>query len=139
MNKQEAGRDKGKKISPEDYCWGRNPVISLLTRGSSRCMKVIVSRSAKGAPVDRIIGLCGEAGIPYTFVDAKVLDAMTGGENHQGVVASVSPAELLSLADAVRLAPEAPEPAMAVIMDHVEDPRNLRKKRQAFRRKTVGE
>jgi 23S rRNA (guanosine2251-2'-O)-methyltransferase len=88
-------------------------------------MKVLIARSAKGAPVEKIIDLCRASRIPYTFADAKALDAVTGGENHQGVIASVSPVELLNLADAVRLVPEAPEPAMAVILDHVEDPRNL--------------
>jgi 23S rRNA (guanosine2251-2'-O)-methyltransferase len=50
---------------------------------------------------------------------------MSEGENHQGVVASVSPAPLLGFSDALGLLPETPAPAMAVVMDHVEDPRNM--------------
>jgi 23S rRNA (guanosine2251-2'-O)-methyltransferase len=50
---------------------------------------------------------------------------MTEGENHQGVVASVSSAPLLDFSDALGLLPEIPAPAMAVVMDHVEDPRNM--------------
>jgi 23S rRNA (guanosine2251-2'-O)-methyltransferase len=53
------------------------------------------------------------------------LDAVTEGENHQGVVASVSPAPLLAFSDALGSLPAVPAPAMAVMMDHVEDPRNM--------------
>jgi 23S rRNA (guanosine2251-2'-O)-methyltransferase len=88
-------------------------------------MKVLVAKNAKGAPVERITDLCRVSKIPYTMVEMKILDAMTDGENHQGVVASMSPVELISFEEAVELMPEPPHPAMAVIMDHVEDPRNM--------------
>jgi len=125
MNKKNENDRTERKISSSDYCWGRNPVISLLTQSSSRCMKVLVTKTAKGSPSGRIIELCRDSKIPYTLVETKVLDAMTAGENHQGVVASISQTALMDLADAARLMPGNPAPAMAVIMDHVEDPHNL--------------
>jgi 23S rRNA (guanosine2251-2'-O)-methyltransferase len=59
------------------------------------------------------------------MVEMKALDAMTGGESHQGVVASLSPVPLIGLGDAVGLLQGGAASAMAVIMDHVEDPRNM--------------
>jgi 23S rRNA (guanosine2251-2'-O)-methyltransferase len=100
-------------------------VISLLENAPSRCLKVLISKDMRGASFVTITNLCRTAQIPYTAVDRKVLDAVTEGENHQGVVASVSETPLLSFSDALELLPEAPAPAMAVVMDHVEDPRNM--------------
>ena len=112
------------KNAQSDYCWGRNPVLSLLTDDPSKCMKVLLARTAKGSSVDRITDICRAAGIPYTLVEKRVLDSMTDGGNHQGAVASMSPVALLELGEALELAPR-DRPAMAVIMDHVEDPRNM--------------
>ena len=117
-------REREEKISQSDYCWGRNPVLSLLTSNPSKCMKVLVAKTAKGSPVERITSMCRTSGIPYTLVEPKVLDAMTDGENHQGVVANMSPVDVLELFEVLELVPNT-RPAMAVIMDHVEDPRNM--------------
>jgi 23S rRNA (guanosine2251-2'-O)-methyltransferase len=88
-------------------------------------MKVLIARSAKGAPVERIIDLCRASKVPYTIVDPRVLDSMTDGGSHQGVAASVSPVGLMDFSEALCLMPGSPEAAMAAIADHVEDPRNL--------------
>jgi len=124
MRDREKARGQGRKIVKSDYCWGRNPVLCLLISSPSKCMKVLVAKTAKGSPVDRIIDTCRTSGIPYTLVENKILDAMTDGENHQGIVAKMSPVALLGLCDVLgRMAHT--QPAMAVIMDHIEDPRNM--------------
>jgi 23S rRNA (guanosine2251-2'-O)-methyltransferase len=74
---------------------------------------------------DRITKLCGASGIPYGTADARVLDAMTDGQVHQGVVATIAATEMLGLHDALALLPPAPEPALAVLFDHIQDPHNL--------------
>ncbi|MDR1578981.1 MAG: 23S rRNA (guanosine(2251)-2'-O)-methyltransferase RlmB [Synergistaceae bacterium] len=111
--------------SPENYCWGRNPVIFLLSRTPSRCLKVFISKTMKGFVVGKITKLCSNAGIPFSFAGLDAMSAMTGGENHQGVAAVVSPADVLDFGEALKIVPSDPEPAMAVIMDHIEDPRNM--------------
>lgn len=111
--------------SAENYCWGRNPVLFLLSRNPSRCLKVFISKATRGVWVGKITRLCSDAGIPFTFAGSGAMSAMTGGENHQGIAAVVSPADVLDFSEALGLVPRPPEPAMAVIMDHVEDPRNM--------------
>jgi 23S rRNA (guanosine2251-2'-O)-methyltransferase len=88
-------------------------------------MKVLVAKTAKGSPVERIIGLCRTSRIPYSLVETRILDAMVDGGNHQGVVANISPVALLELDEVLGLVPDSTIPAMAVVMDHVEDPRNM--------------
>jgi 23S rRNA (guanosine2251-2'-O)-methyltransferase len=111
--------------SSENYCWGRNPVLFLLSRNPSRCLKVFISKTMRGAWVSNITELCSEAGLPFTFVGLDAMSAMTGGENHQGVAAVVSPADVLDFSEALEIVSPSPQTAMAVIMDHVEDPRNM--------------
>jgi 23S rRNA (guanosine2251-2'-O)-methyltransferase len=111
--------------SPENYCWGRKPVLFLLLQNSARCMKVFISKTMRGFWVGKITKLCSDAGVPFTFVNSEAMSAMTGGENHQGLAAAVSPVDVLDFGDALKIVPHTPEPAMAVIMDHIEDPRNM--------------
>ena len=111
--------------SPENYCWGRNSVSFLLSRNPSRCLKVFILKTMRGLWVGKITKLCSSAGVPFTFVGIEAMSAMTGGEKHQGIAAVVSPADVLDFSEALEIVPSAPEAAMAVIMDHVEDPRNM--------------
>lgn len=108
-----------------DLCWGRNPVLFLLERTPARCLKVAISKTMQRGASEKIVELCREAGIPYTLVDARALDGMASGENHQGVVATISATEMIGLDEAARLLPPAPEPALVVLLDHVQDPHNL--------------
>jgi 23S rRNA (guanosine2251-2'-O)-methyltransferase len=88
-------------------------------------LKVFISKTMRGLWVGKITKLCSDAGIPFTFVGNDAMFSMTGGENHQGVAAVVSPVDVLDFNEALDIVPRVPEPAMAVIMDHVEDPRNM--------------
>lgn len=109
----------------DDLCWGRNPVLTLLEEMPARCLKVVVSKTMQKGTFDRLTGLCKAAGIPFSLVEPKILDAMTPGENHQGVVAVASQAEMLALEAAMALLPPQPEAALAILLDHVQDPHNL--------------
>jgi 23S rRNA (guanosine2251-2'-O)-methyltransferase len=53
------------------------------------------------------------------------MDSMLDGENHQGVIATVAATEMKILDEALASLPDSPQPVLAVLADHVEDPRNL--------------
>ena len=109
----------------DDLCWGRNPVLTLLEETPARCLKVVVSKTMQKGTFDRLTGLCKAAGIPFSLVEPKILDTMTPGENHQGVVAVASPTEMMTLETAMELLPPQPAAALAILLDHVQDPHNL--------------
>lgn len=109
----------------EDMCWGRGAVMALLEDAPARVLKVYLSKTMNAPTYSRITELCRAAGVPFVHSDPKHIDEMTQGENHQGVAASVSEAEMLSLEDAISLLPPQPERALAVVFDHVQDPHNL--------------
>lgn len=110
---------------PDDLCWGRNPVISLLEEMPARCLKVVVSKTMQRSTFEKITELCKSAGIPYSMADSRAMDAMVEGENHQGVVATLAASDVLDIQDALALLPPAPEPALVILFDHIQDPHNL--------------
>lgn len=111
--------------TPGDICWGRNPVIKLLMDEPSRCLKVIASKTMQRGTLDQIASLCRAAGIPLQAVDQRALNAMADGASHQGVIAVIAPKPMMIMADALGLLPKPPSRALAVLLDHVQDPHNL--------------
>jgi 23S rRNA (guanosine2251-2'-O)-methyltransferase len=108
----------------KNLCWGRHPVISLLEDNPMRCLKVTLSSSMQRSVSSKIIDLCRISNIPYVMVEARAIDAIIDA-NHQGVVAVVAPAVMLRIEEAVSIVPKGQLPAMAVMLDHVQDPHNL--------------
>ena len=109
----------------EDLCWGRNPLIELLESAPGRCTKVHLSKTLQRSAQDKIIELCKEHGIPFDMCDPVVLDRISNGGNHQGVLAHVSPVELLDIEDVLPGLPKAPSNALVILADHIQDPHNL--------------
>jgi 23S rRNA (guanosine2251-2'-O)-methyltransferase len=58
------------------------------------------------------------------MIEARAIDAMIDA-NHQGVVAVMAAAEMLSVEEAISIVPAGNSPAMAVMLDHIQDPHNL--------------
>lgn len=109
----------------EDICWGRNPVFSLLEESPERCMKVLISKTVQPHIKTRLQDLSKAANIVLMTVDPAALDKMTNKENHQGVVAYMAPMKLWDAEELIQLLPKAPEPAMVLLCDHLQDPHNL--------------
>ena len=111
--------------APQDVCWGRNPVISLLEETPDRCMKVMLAKSVQPHIYAKITELCRANGIVFQNVETQALDRMTNGENHQGVAASTAPMKIWEADEFIAQLPAAPEPAMLLLCDHLQDPHNL--------------
>lgn len=108
-----------------DLCWGRNPVLTLLEENASRCLKVVVSKTMQRGMFEKITELCKASGIPYSLAEPRAMDGMLPGENHQGIIATLAASRMYTLEEAMALLPPPPEPALAVLLDHIQDPHNL--------------
>lgn len=104
--------------------WGRGPVISLLESDPRRCLKVLISSTVNKTTFQKITDLCKERAIQFVMTDARALDDLAGGENHQGVVAQVSPTELASYEELLSRISKSDD-SIAIILDHIQDPHNL--------------
>ena len=132
--------------------YGINPVLEALRAG--RVRRILVARSGAGrrgpasdepggvqggAPAarskrggversppsrrDEVVAIARDMRLPVERVDVHALDRATRGGVHQGIAADLEAPRDYSLADLVAAA--APDPALIVVLDGVEDPHNV--------------
>jgi 23S rRNA (guanosine2251-2'-O)-methyltransferase len=105
-----------------DWIYGRNAIREALISGAP-VTRILVSRNAHGVPIDQIVELAREHNVDVELVDRTVLDQRTG--NHQGVLAEIRPASMLSLGDLVELVGTPAVMDRILMLDSVQDPGNL--------------
>jgi len=101
---------------------GINPVLEALAAGARHFDRLLIVKGTRNRRVSEAISRASQMGIPLRFEPREALDRMAQGLNHQGLIAVVSALPVLRLEDLVAAARE---PALFVVLDGVEDPRNL--------------
>jgi 23S rRNA (guanosine2251-2'-O)-methyltransferase len=105
-----------------DLICGINPVLEALAAGTRHFDRLLIVKGLRNPRVTEAIARAGQQGIPLRFEARETLDRMAGGLSHQGIMAVVSAKPVI---DAETLLNEARNPALIVLLDGVEDPRNL--------------
>jgi len=101
---------------------GINPVLEALAAGQRHFERLLVVKGLRNSRVSEAIARATKLGIPLRFEGRDTLDRMAGGVSHQGLIAVVSAKAALDLET---LLSTARQPALVVVLDGVEDPRNL--------------
>jgi 23S rRNA (guanosine2251-2'-O)-methyltransferase len=101
---------------------GVNPVLEALAAGTRHFDRLLVVKGLRGKRLAEAIRRATRLGIPIRFEMRETLDRHAGGVPHQGIIALVSEKPVLSLES---LLADVREPALLVVLDGVEDPRNL--------------
>ena len=101
---------------------GIHPVLEALAAGSRTIERVVVTKGVRNKRILEVIKRASERGVPLRFEPREALDRAADGERHQGVLAIVADKGLLSLEE---LQKSARTPALFMLLDGVEDPRNL--------------
>ena len=108
---------------PSSLIYGVLPVLEALRAAGRRIDKVLIADGAKEHRLSEIIDLCRSHSIAWNRVPretfAKHLDPHA---NHQGVLAFSASADYVTTDDILENASETP---LIVVLDGVEDPRNL--------------
>lgn len=100
-----------------------HPVRELLRAG--RPVHRLLVAQGRDAGVDDVLELANDARVEVEVVDRDVLDAMTDGLHHQGIVAVAPPFGYASLGSVLRDAADRGEAPLLVALDGVTDPHNL--------------
>ncbi|MBQ4426704.1 MAG: 23S rRNA (guanosine(2251)-2'-O)-methyltransferase RlmB [Oscillospiraceae bacterium] len=108
----------------EGYIEGRNAVLEAL-RAERTIDKLYIQKGEPDSVLARIVGLARKAGVPIVEVDRRKLDAMSATRAHQGVIASASAKEYVTVREIIDLAREKGEDPFIVICDEISDPHNL--------------
>ena len=118
MTKSLAGQVSPRGGGSSVIVYGINPVLEALRAQRVRTVR-LAAVSRKTAEIRRF---ALQSGIPVVRISPAALDRMVGGAVHQGVAAEVAPPEpvtLESLIGGLR------DPALLLVLDGIEDPRNL--------------
>lgn len=103
---------------------GRNAVRELLRSGRD-IDKIFAKRGEREGSITELLAIAKKRGIPTVDVDGAKLDALSGGANHQGIVAIASACEYGTLDDIFENASRRGETPLIAIADGVTDPQNL--------------
>jgi len=117
-----ARRGRGTGPQPFDVIVGRHSVRAALVAGRRTVSTVVVDCEDRGPAFDEIRQLARAAGVRVNAVVGRELTRLAGGDFHQGVGAY---AEKLPAPSWDGLVAAAREGHPLVLLNHVEDPRNL--------------
>ncbi len=101
---------------------GIHPVLEALNAGTRHFERLLVAKGLRNRRISEAMHKATRLAVPLRFETRETLDRIAGEVPHQGIIAVVSakPAMTLeSLLAAVK------DPALLVVLDGVEDPRNL--------------
>lgn len=104
--------------------FGMHPVFEAIKSGAN-IEKVYLKQGLEGPRFRELMDLLNEKQINYQFVPMEKLNALTKGARHQGVVATISQLEHVSLEEAVEKALLKGDNALVILLDGVSDVRNF--------------
>lgn len=121
MKKPFKKRDEQKSAN-ENVVYGVMPVLEVLRSNSRRVERLIVATGAGQNRLTEIFDLAHRADLRIDRVSNEQLERFAGRGNHQGVAAIVAAAEYV---DADVIMSKIGDEALLLLLDGVEDPRNL--------------
>jgi len=104
---------------------GRNAVVEALKAGRSINKIFISNNIERHAVVAEIIHLAKQKGIIVEYIEKRYLDNVSKNVPHQGVSATASPKKYTDVDDLIDEAKQKGQEPFLVILDGIEDPRNL--------------
>jgi 23S rRNA (guanosine2251-2'-O)-methyltransferase len=104
--------------------YGRQPVREALRAGRRKPIRLLLAQTVQETDlVAEITSLARAAGCPVLRVERRDLDRL--GSKHQGVALEASPYPYSNLDDIMARAERRSEPPLLLMLDHLEDPRNV--------------
>ena len=113
-------------VPPDDVCWGRQPVLDLVKGSPSRCTRLLIANNVRPPFLDELVDAARAGRVVYQMVAPEALDKLCPDVRHQGVACRVTETEPVELEPFLKgLSGAGAEPALIVVLDHIEDPHNL--------------
>lgn len=108
----------------DQWIWGRRPILEALRAG--RVRRVLVSAELAGPGLPRQLeDELRVAGVPLERVQRSVIARIAGSQATQGIVAETTQIAGPSLESMLKTVRELEHPAFVLILDQIQDPRNL--------------
>lgn len=125
MKKRAAGRSSS---TSQELLYGVNPLLEALRAGDRVPAEIVVAEGARDERLRELLELARTRSVTVKRVPRSTIDREVGNTHHQGVMGRISAARYaddddLLLAIAGRVGNE--DEPLVVVLDGVEDPRNL--------------
>lgn len=108
-----------------ELLYGINPVMEALKAGRRQVRELVLASGRRDRRVDELERLAREKGVPVKRVDAEALDGLCGHGQHQGAALDAGALPGVAPDDLIRAANKKGEEPFLVLLDSIEDPRNL--------------
>ena len=108
-----------------DIIEGRQPVLEALRSGRAINRILLARDSERHGIVAEVLALARQRGVPFEYVDRKILEKSASTPGHQGVLAYAAAKEYINLEDLLSISHAKGEPPLYCILDGLEDPHNL--------------
>lgn len=105
--------------------FGINPMLEALKERAREFDKVYIAKGAHSKGIEDIVHLCRHRNIPVYFETREALDRISGTRKHQGIYGVASAKGYSSLEEIVDISERRKEHPFILILDGIEDPRNL--------------
>ena len=110
---------------PNELLFRRNAVRECLRAGRRSLYRLTVARDMDLGPAQDLLTEARRRGLPVADADRKTLNVASHGEPHQGVLLEVGPYPYVDLDEVLARAAERGEPPLVLLLDLVQDPRNV--------------
>lgn len=107
-----------------DILEGRNPVMEAIKSGRT-INKILVAKGSTEGSIKKIVSMAKDSGIIVQYVDKNKINSVSQSDNHQGIIAYVSPQEYKELDELLAELEERDEKPFFIICDEINDPHNL--------------
>jgi 23S rRNA (guanosine2251-2'-O)-methyltransferase len=108
-----------------EHLEGRASVLAAIEARRRTVHEVLVARDAKPDKVADVLAAASRAKVPVRRVAPEDVEKLAHGRTHGGVIAAVSPRPLDTEADLRSMLRALGEPPLLLVLDGVDDPRNL--------------
>jgi 23S rRNA (guanosine2251-2'-O)-methyltransferase len=106
------------------YIFGIHSLNEALRSGET-IDKVFLIKGLSGKRRTELLGLLKKHGIPFSFVPVEKLEKLSKGQNHQGVVARISPISYTSLDELLEIILHSKTAPLLLLLDGITDVRNF--------------
>ncbi|NMB19404.1 MAG: 23S rRNA (guanosine(2251)-2'-O)-methyltransferase RlmB [Firmicutes bacterium] len=103
---------------------GRQVVLEAL-RSGQEINKLLVAKGPRQGSIREILALAKEQGIVVQEVERTILDKLSEGANHQGVLAQIAGISYVELDDLLAKGRDGDWAPFLVLLDGIQDPHNL--------------
>jgi 23S rRNA (guanosine2251-2'-O)-methyltransferase len=108
-----------------NFLFGINPVLEMLKASPHDLYEVLIDKTSSAPALRSIETQVRRVGAPLKYVLPDLLDRLSAGQRHQGVIARVWAYFYLSFSNLLEAIPAFSELAWILILDGLTDPRNF--------------